>query len=548
MRGLHSKHKRIWFLAVCGLPVCWWLQPVVLPEILLLLLLLLLSVVTVAVPVGRMGARTVRFGGAVALFATLLYGAVTGSALVLIAGLLAHRYRRDRNDILLYAPAVAVSAQLVGCLYHTVASSGLASPIVAQRWLLVVVAAVLFSLVRIALLWWGDTGRRTHRKQILGAEIIVDGVTFPAIMAALSVQREWGSLSVVAFCTLGVVGLLSARAFIEAHLAQRQVRALQAMHQRLIAHLHPDHLLQDLGNGLQRLLPFDRLSLWSYARQEAHLQIVGTYPQNDRSAFPAYVNVEGILDKAIDHAKPMVFDNDLRERCEGFTKHFDGHLFIIPLAAHNYLWGLLVLERKPHREPFVKADYELIRVLVEHLAILLENMRLYRQTMDLAIRDGLTGLLNHRRLLERLQEETSRSLRYYHPMTLLMIDVDYFKRYNDTYGHQQGDEVLRILAKILQQNIRRSDIVGRYGGEEFVIVLPETRKEAAVVLAQRLCEIVAATPFPGYPGGPSTRCTISIGVATYPEDGFTVSDLVAAADAALYRAKRFGKNRVVVAS
>jgi diguanylate cyclase (GGDEF)-like protein len=132
-------------------------------------------------------------------------------------------------------------------------------------------------------------------------------------------------------------------------------------------------------------------------------------------------------------------------------------------------------------------------------------------------------------------------------LTLLMIDVDYFKRYNDTYGHQQGDELLRQIAEILRQNIRQSDIAGRYGGEEFAVILPETDKESAAVLAQRLCEVVARTPFPGYPGGPPVRCTVSIGVASYPEDALTVSDLIAAADTALYRAKRFGKNRVVIA-
>ncbi|MDW8105480.1 MAG: GGDEF domain-containing protein, partial [Armatimonadota bacterium] len=100
----------------------------------------------------------------------------------------------------------------------------------------------------------------------------------------------------------------------------------------------------------------------------------------------------------------------------------------------------------------------------------------------------------------------------------------------------------------LQRNVRQSDIVGRWGGEEFAIVLPETDKRSATVLAQRLCEVVAATPFPGHPGRAPVRCTISIGVASYPEDALTVSDLVAAADAALYRAKRYGKNRVVVAS
>lgn len=547
MRGLRRKRKWMWSIALIGLPVCWWLQPPRLPEVVPALLLLLLAVLMMAIPVGRMGTRTVRFGGSVVFFATLLYGAVAGSVLGLVAGLIAQVRHRERNEILLYAPVVVLSAQASGVVYGWGAFIGVAPLSGWQGWLFVVLAAVLFSVGRTGLLWWLDDVRRADIWRVVRAEAVVDGVTLPAIMAVLSMHREWGWLSVLLLCVLGTIALFSARAFIEAHHAQRQIRVLRTMHQRLIAHLSPDDLVQDLGAGLQRLLPFDRLSLWIYARQEAHLQIVGVYPQDDRSAFPAYLGLEGSLGKVVDNAKPTAYTDTMRARIPDLAKTFEGHLLIIPLAVHQYLWGVLVIERKAQREPFIKGDYQLIEVLVEHLAILLENIRLYRQTADQAVRDGLTGLLNHRRLHERMKEELSRSLRYQHPMTLLMIDVDYFKRYNDTYGHQQGDEVLRILAQILRQNVRHSDIVGRYGGEEFAVVLPETSKDSAVTLAQRLCEVVASTPFPGRRGGPPVRCTISVGVASYPEDGLTVSELIPAADAALYRAKRFGKNRVVVA-
>lgn len=547
VRGLRRKRKWMWSIALIGLPVCWWLQPPRLPEVVPALLLLLLAVLMMALPVGRMGTRTVRFGGSVVFFATLLYGAVAGSVLGLVAGLIAQVRHRKRNEILLYAPVVVLSAQVSGIVYGWGAFIGVAPLSGWQGWLFVVMAAGLFSVARTGLLWWLDGMRSADIWRVVLAEAVVDGVTLPAIMAALSMHREWGWLSVLLLCVLGTIALFSARAFIEAHHTQRQISVLRTMHQRLIAHLSPDYLVQDLGAGLLRLLSFDRLSLWSYARQEAHMQIVGVYPQDNRSAFPAYLGLEGSLGNVVDNVKPTAYTDTMRARIPDLAETFEGHLLILPLAVHGYLWGLLVLERKAQREPFTKGDYQQIEVLVEHLAILLENIRLYRQTADQAVRDGLTGLLNHRRLQERMKEELSRSLRYQHPMTLLMIDVDYFKRYNDTYGHQQGDEVLQMLAQILRQNVRHSDIVGRYGGEEFAVVLPETGKDSAVALAQRLCEVVASTPFPGRRGGPPVRCTISVGVASYPEDGLTISELIAAADSALYRAKRFGKNRVVVA-
>lgn len=548
MRGLHPKRWGVWLLALIGLPVCWWLQPAPAPHPLPILLLLLLTVLTMMLPVGRLGTRRVRFGSAVVFYTMLLYGACAAAAVSLVAGAASQRLRRrERNDIVVYAPVLALSVLVSGMFYHYGRRSHDAVPASWSDWMRLLAAAVLLLVVRVLLLWWCEGGRLVPRRQVARVEAIVEGVTLPTVLAALLVQQQWGWLSVLPICSVAAVGLLAVRALIHAHQAQRQVRALQTLHHRLIAHLHPDRLLQDLGEELRRLLIFDRLSLWSYARQEAHLQNVGVYPHQERAAFPAYLEVEGILDKTIDRKKPLVFTDGLRARLNEVAEHFQGHLLIIPLAVHEYPWGLLILERSAQREPFVRADYETIQVLVDHLAILLENMRLYRQTAEMAVRDGLTGLLNHRRLYERLKEEVSRSARYHHPMTLLMIDVDHFKRYNDTYGHQQGDELLRILAETLLQNVRQSDVVGRYGGEEFAVVLPETEKESAVILAQRLCEVVANTPFPGYPGGSPVRCTISIGVASYPDDALSVSELVAAADAALYRAKRYGKNRVVVA-
>lgn len=535
-------------VALIGLPACWWLAPVSAPYPLAVPLLLLLTLLVMLFPIGRLGTRPVRFGSAAVLYTALLYGACVGAAVSLLAGWIASRIRRCRErEISLYSSALALSVLAGGLIYHYGRSAFPVTPKDGMEVARLSAAVAIFLLVRVFLLWWGEGGKAALRKQITRTEGMVELVTLPAVLAALWLQREWGWFAVLPVCAAGAAAVVSARALVQAHLAYRQVRALQTLHRRLIVHLHPDHLLQDLGDELGRLTAVDRVSLWSYARQEAHLQVVGVYPAPHRADFPAYLAVEGILAKAVDHSKPLFLSDDVRQRLQGPSMPFAGHLMVVPLAVREYPWGLLILERDSGREPFAQADYEAVRVVIEHLATLLENLRLYRQTVDLAVRDGLTGLLNHRRLQERLKEELSRSLRYHHPMTLLMIDVDYFKRYNDTYGHQQGDELLRQLAQILQRNVRQSDIVGRWGGEEFAIILPETDKQSATTLAQRLCEVVANTPFPGHPGGAPVRCTISIGVASYPDDALTSSELVAAADAALYRAKRYGKNRVVVA-
>jgi two-component system cell cycle response regulator len=170
----------------------------------------------------------------------------------------------------------------------------------------------------------------------------------------------------------------------------------------------------------------------------------------------------------------------------------------------------------------------------------------HARTRRLASTDGLTGVYNQRTFQERLSQEIARADRYSRPLSVLMIDVDHFKVYNDTYGHPQGDIVLQDLARLLQEMSRTSDTVARYGGEEFAIILPETDRVGAQKISQRLCEQVERYPFPGQELMPGGTLTISIGVATYASAG-SKEALLQAADTALYTAKREGRNRVCVA-
>ena len=170
----------------------------------------------------------------------------------------------------------------------------------------------------------------------------------------------------------------------------------------------------------------------------------------------------------------------------------------------------------------------------------------HARTRRLASTDGLTGVYNQRTFQERLSQEIARADRYSRPLSVLMIDVDHFKVYNDTYGHPQGDIVLQNLARLLQEMSRTSDTVARWGGEEFAIILPETDSVGAQKIGQRLCEQVERYPFPGQELMPGGTLTISIGVATYASAS-RKEVLLQAADTALYTAKREGRNRVCVA-
>ena len=171
-----------------------------------------------------------------------------------------------------------------------------------------------------------------------------------------------------------------------------------------------------------------------------------------------------------------------------------------------------------------------------------ETLRQQNEELEkLSLTDGLTGLANRRFLVQQLNEEALRFRRTKKEFSILMADVDHFKQYNDTFGHPAGDEVLKKVARILETAVRELDCVARYGGEEFCVMLPETSAPGAAILAERICERVAAAEFPGQ------KITLSLGIASLPDNGDTPDAVIAAADEALYQAKHEGRNRVVQA-
>ena len=177
-----------------------------------------------------------------------------------------------------------------------------------------------------------------------------------------------------------------------------------------------------------------------------------------------------------------------------------------------------------------------------------ELARANARLQELAVRDGLTNLFNRRYFDERLEDEISRSIRYGSRLALAMLDVDYFKRYNDTYGHLRGDEALMTIAGALVDTVRRNDIVARYGGEEFAVILVEAGEEEVAVACERIRHAIACAEFHGHTASETISLTASIGYALCPRDGSGKASLISAADRALYGAKSQGRNCVIAAS
>ncbi len=251
---------------------------------------------------------------------------------------------------------------------------------------------------------------------------------------------------------------------------------------------------------------------------------------------------------------------------------FDAYFLAVTCASFRYNWrvcvfaGLLAVTQyativaytvsrfrldDPRYAPFSDGVFDgsvqiarlvlLAAASVLSTAIVLRAQRLRR----LSTTDRLTGIANRGAFDERLQEEASRARRYERPVTVAVIDVDQFKRFNDTHGHAGGDTVLRVLADTFVASVRRSDTVARYGGEEFALILPETGAQMAMGRLEALRRIVGAIPIDTGKGEGPVSVTVSIGVASWPEDGADIHEILACADGRLYEAKRLGRNRTL---
>ena len=214
-------------------------------------------------------------------------------------------------------------------------------------------------------------------------------------------------------------------------------------------------------------------------------------------------------------------------------------LLCVPLVAKGEVIGVINITNKRHDKLFNQKDLEFITSLANQAAIAIDNAKLY----ELATKDGMTKLYIYRHFYTLLENEIRRCSRYNRNMSLIMMDIDNFKKINDTYGHLTGDTILKRLAAVLQETVRKIDIPARYGGEEFVVILPETDKENACVIAERIrkniSEIVVKID-----ENQNLSPTVSMGIAQYSTDGQEAKELINAADTALYHSKHNGKNMV----
>jgi diguanylate cyclase (GGDEF)-like protein len=331
--------------------------------------------------------------------------------------------------------------------------------------------------------------------------------------------------------------------------ALSSTQALQRVSSSLIVPTDSIMALQNVTETIAQALSASRVLLMTFNLEEKQITrfVVGGQEKTSVVPDPFEEYMEGLTGWVLREKRAALSPKsspDSRESSlvrERRTNRQVGSIMVAPLMFEEHVYGTLTAVRDKLQDDFGEQDLAVMDEFASQAAITLRNSELYEETKYLATIDDLTGALNRRHLFELGERELKRHHRLHHPLSALMFDLDYFKKINDQYGHAVGDEVLRVLCERATLQTREIDILGRYGGEEFAVLLPETELGEALEIAERL-RLAALEPI--NMDGLELVVSISVGVAAAKNDP-SLSHLLQRADTALYKAKREGRNRVV---
>lgn len=434
----------------------------------------------------------------------------------------------------------------------------------------VCLAALIFVAVNALLVGLGHLGtryaRRRHAEPVLRAQAVAYAVSFPFAMAMIFAYRSFGLGAVPYLAAMLLVCAHAVRMTIENRALRRQLWAVEALGRACESGIREEIPFERFLALAHELVAFERAVLWLAEEGSSELHPRVVWPPDAPPPDPAEAGPETLLERMCHRSTPLLVTDTRRDprqpigarvpnRATGSSgregsrgRDRPSSWLLFPILLHGRSVGVAQFIRSARR-PFTLQDKQRLASLIPQVAVTFESVRLrhlMHRYANMATTDSLTGLLNHRHAQEVLRVELRRAERYGRPLAVMMLDVDGFKQFNDTYGHPQGDLLLQSIARILRANVRRVDHIGRYGGEEFIVILPETSYPEACALAERIRKAVENTPF-ATGDGRAIRKTVSIGLAAYSHDTKTATELLQQADNALYRAKRAGKNRVLVA-
>ncbi len=325
-------------------------------------------------------------------------------------------------------------------------------------------------------------------------------------------------------------------------LAHKKLAALYRVTSTIQKTVNEPEVLAEILNGITRDLGFadSLIMLVDENNQELSLKA----HNGQRTDIPTRVPIgEGIVGCAAANRELIYVDDTKSASWCGLPPNNRISEVAVPLIIDDKVLGVLDVQTADGHT-LQSYDLDLLRSLASQISITIDHANHVAEMEIQAITDGLTGLYNYRYFKTILKQEFKRALRYKRPLAMFMIDVDYFKQYNDTNGHRLGDEVLHMVASIIKQKCRDVDFTARYGGEEFAVLLPETTVAEARIIAERIRVAIANYPFTNGHLQPGGALTISIGISGYPEIANTDIELIDFSDAALYKAKRKQRNIV----
>jgi diguanylate cyclase (GGDEF)-like protein len=365
------------------------------------------------------------------------------------------------------------------------------------------------------------------------------------IMVAMNPEREFvfeqRDLDVLVTAAGQVsVAVENARLFAEEQRRSRQLAFLNNISRTAISSDDPVHMLAQIANEIQRNFSFDHIGvgLLDYGTKEVEIKAeAGTTAHATGRRIPLGT---GILGRVARSGERALVQNALPGNLTGILPDSRAVL-CIPITYGESLIGVLNIESRSENA-FLPQDVLILNTLADLLATALHNAFVFQKLQQQSITDGLTGVKTRRFFWESLSGEWKRASRSGRPFSVVLIDLDKFKEVNDTMGHFEGDLVLARVGRLLEQKSRQSNVVARYGGDEFIVLMPETGPEQAQVLAERLRLWLAGDPMLS-----EHKITGSFGVASFPMHGFSIEDIIRVADAGMYVSKRSGGNKVSTA-
>lgn len=328
--------------------------------------------------------------------------------------------------------------------------------------------------------------------------------------------------------------------------ALAQAKLLNEFGKHLVSTLKTEEILDYAASQIEKLIEYETLIIFSLPKDDDGKAKIAVPkrtkgPYAETLAEISYNASEGMLGWVISNRQPVLFGNKTNKTNHPNLIENEPSSLIVPMVLDGEVTGIVYIG-SDKENTYNENSLNTVSTMAYQTAMALKNADLYEKMVALAITDGLTGLYTHRYFKERLAEACKEYERTRKPFSLIMIDTDNFKNYNDTLGHPEGDKLLKAIATIIKKYCRDTDIVARYGGDEFAVVLKESDKENSVKVAERIREAFANAFMQN-----KVRVTASLGVASFPEDASSMAEFLEAADKALYQSKNTGRNKVTQA-